>query len=54
MKLTEASPTVSLEVVTMATLAAEAQAIIVGAVTQYTDVLAATVVSAARVHHCRA
>lgn len=36
----------------MVTLAAEAKTIIVGAVTQYTDLLTATVVSAARVHHC--
>lgn len=37
----------------MATLAAEAQTIIVGAVTQDTNVLTATVVSAARVHYCK-
>lgn len=37
----------------MATLAAEAQTIIVSAVTQYTNVLTTTIVSATRVHHCR-
>lgn len=44
---------VRLKVVTMATLAAEAQTIIVSAVTQYTNLLTATIVSATRVHHCR-
>lgn len=42
-----------MEVVAMATLAAEAQPIIVSAMTQYTNVLAAAIVSAARVHDCR-
>lgn len=51
-KLTKAGTTVWLQIVTMATLAAVAQTFIVGAVTQDTDVLTATVVSAARVHHC--
>lgn len=37
----------------MATLAAEAQPIIVSTMAQYTNVLAAAVVSAARVHDCR-
>lgn len=42
-----------MEVIAMATLAAEAQPIIVSTVTQYTNVLAAAVVSAARVPDCR-
>lgn len=42
-----------MEVVSMATLAAEAQPIIVSTMTQHTNVLAAAVVSAARVHDCR-
>ena len=50
-KLTKAGPPVSVQVVTMATLAAEAQAVVVGAVTQNTNLLTAAVVSAARVHH---
>lgn len=41
-----------LQIVTMATLAAVAKTFIVGAVTQDTDLLTATVVSATRVHHC--
>lgn len=49
--LTEAGTLVGLEVVTKATLTAVAQAIVVRAVTEYTDVLAASIVSAARVHH---
>lgn len=51
-KLTEAGPPVRLQVVTMATLAAEAQTIIVSAMTQDTNLLATTIVSATRVHHC--
>lgn len=42
-----------MEVIAMATLAAEAQPIIVSTMTQYTNLLAAAVVSAARVHDCR-
>lgn len=37
----------------MATLAAEAQAFVVGAVTQDTNVLTAAIVPATRVHHCK-
>ena len=50
--LTEAAVAVFMEVVTQATLAAEAQAIIVGEVTQDADVLTAPVVSTAGTHHC--
>lgn len=44
---------VSMKVITMATLAAVTETIIVGAMTQYTNVLTATVVPATRVYHCR-
>lgn len=42
-----------MKIVTMTTLAAVAQTVIVSAVTQDTNVLTATVVSATGVHHCR-
>lgn len=51
--LTKTGPVVRMEVIAMATLASEAQPVIVGTMAQYTNVLAATVVSAARVHDCR-
>lgn len=44
---------VRMEVIAMATLAAEAQPIIISAMTQHTNVLAAAIVSATRVHDCR-
>lgn len=44
---------VRMEVVAVATLAAEAQPIVVSTMTQHTNVLAATVVSSARIHDCR-
>lgn len=50
--LTKAGMKVSMEVIAIATLAAEAETVIVSAVTQKANVLAAPVVSAARVHHC--
>lgn len=42
-----------MEVIAMATLAAKAQPIIISTMTQYTNVLAAAIVSATRVHDCR-
>lgn len=51
--LTKAGPAVRMEVIAIATLAAEAQPVIVSTMTQYTNVLAAAIVSAARVHDCR-
>lgn len=42
-----------MEIIAMATLATKAQPIIISTMTQYTNVLAAAVVSATRVHDCR-
>lgn len=44
---------VRIKIITMATFAAVAQAVVVSAVTQDTNVLTATIVSATGVHHCR-
>lgn len=42
-----------MEVIAFAALAAETQPVIVSPMTQYTNVLAATIVSATRIHDCR-